>query len=117
MRPRRIVATITLIFALALGSVGCIRSSLEITSEPPGANVKFQDCDRGQTPVKIPFIWYWYYDIELEKPGYQTLKTQEYLATPPWFLFPLDLFFEALPFPIPDTRHRHYNLEPLPAQP
>jgi hypothetical protein len=111
------VATIGLALALLLLSAGCIRSSVEIVSDPPGANVKFQDYDRGQTPVKIPFIWYWYYDIELDKPGYKTLKAQEYFATPPWFLFPLDLFFEALPFPGPDTRHRHYKLEPLPATP
>jgi hypothetical protein len=105
-----------LILAL-LATCGCIRSRVRITSDPPGAAVKFQGVDRGETPVTIPFIWYWYYDIDVAKEGYQTAHAVERFKTPPWFYFPLDFFAELIPIPIPDTKTRHYALKPLPPQP
>lgn len=111
-RVARLAAT-TVVLALALAlATGCIRSRVRITSEPNGAEVLWRGQPRGVTPITIPFIWYWYYDLALEKPGYQRLKTTERFRTPPWLLFPTDLLAEMLPLPIPDTRHRHYTLEP-----
>ena len=92
---------------------GCIRSRVQITSEPNGAEVIWRGQPYGATPVTIPFIWYWYYDFALEKPGYHRTEVFERFRTPPWFLIPMDLFVELLPIPIHDTRHRHYELEPL----
>ena len=112
MRTRRIASLGALMLALVLINTACIRSRVQVTSDPPGASVKFQNYERGATPITIPFLWYWHYDIEVSKPGYKPVKTSEYFATPPWFLFPLDFFFEVLPVPVPDTRHRHYKLEP-----
>jgi hypothetical protein len=103
--------------ALAALAVGCIRSRVEITSEPAAAEVSWRGKPYGATPITIPFIWYWHYDIALEKPGYQRLETDERLRTPPWFMLPLDLFMEAVPVPITDTRHRHYTLKPIQATP
>jgi hypothetical protein len=102
-----------LLIGILLASSGCIRSRVRITSDPPKAMVRFQNEDRGETPITIPFIWYWYYDIELKKEGYEPEKTREYFRTPPWFLFPLDFFAEILPIPITDTRDRHYTLKPV----
>lgn len=99
-----------LIFAGALG--GCLRSRVHITSEPAGAEVIWRGKPYGATPVTIPFIWYWYYDFALEKPGYKRLDVQERFRTPPWFLMPLDIVMEIVPVPIPDNRYRHYVLEP-----
>jgi len=101
--------------ALVLAATGCIRSRVLITSDPPNATVKFQNVERGETPIAIPFIWYWYYDIALEKEGYEPVRTTERFRTPPWFLFPLDFFAELAPVPIPDTRERHYVLKPITA--
>lgn len=104
----------TLACALLLGAVltGCIRSRVNITSDPPGAEVLWRGQPYGATPITIPFIWYWHYDFTLEKPGYKRLEVMERFRTPPWFLMPLDLVMEAIPVPIPDTRNRHYVLEP-----
>lgn len=108
-----LVAAITVLALLT----GCIRSRVVITSEPPNAKVTFQKQERGETPLEIPFIWYWYYDVKLEKPGYQTLEKVEYLPAPPWFVMPLDFLLELMPFPIRDTHPRHYVLTPVPAKP
>lgn len=93
-------------------STGCIRSRVVITSEPSGAEVIWRDEFRGQTPIEIPIKWYWYYDYTLEKEGYEPVVVLERIRTMPWFLMPLDLFAEMIPVPIPDTRRRHYVLEP-----
>jgi hypothetical protein len=98
---------------LLLPATACIRSRVIIESEPPGATVKFHREVRGETPITIPFIWYWYYEVELEKEGYEPLRTVERFRTPPWFIFPLDGIMELMPFPITDTRKRTYQLKPL----
>ena len=104
------LALTALVFSTA--ATGCIRSRVLLTSEPSGAEVIWRGQPYGATPVEIPIIWYWHYDFALEKPGYQRLETVERFRTPPWFLMPTDLFMEMLPIPIPDTRERHYVLEP-----
>ena len=91
---------------------GCIRSRLHIDSEPQGAIVTINNQPYGRTPLETPFIWYWYYDIKVEKEGYETVEDEQYLRTPFWAIFPLDLLAEAAPFPIPDNRHVHYDLKP-----
>lgn len=90
---------------------GCIRSRFVLTTEPSEAAVYFQGEYRGKTPVSIPFIWYWYYNVRVEKEGFQTVKKVEYLPPPPWFVMPLDLIGEILPIPIPDNHYRHYKLQ------
>lgn len=110
--PRRCL-TALLAGLIGLSSLtGCIRSRVILTSEPSGAEVIWRGQPYGATPVTIPFIWYWYYDIALEKPGYKRLEATERFRTPPWFLMPLDVFMEIIPVPIPDTRERHYVLQP-----
>jgi hypothetical protein len=98
--------------AVVLMSAGCIRSRVEITSEPDGAEIIWRGRPYGATPVTIPFIWYWHYDIALEKPGFKRLEVTEHFRTAPWFLMPFDLLMEVVPAPIPDTRYRRYVLEP-----
>lgn len=118
----RIVPVRTALAALLLGATlltaGCIRSRVHITSEPSGAEVKWRGQPYGATPITIPILWYWYYDVEIEKPGYESQEHIERFRTPPWFMIPLDLAMELLPIPIPDNRYRHYELEPIaPEQP
>lgn len=106
-----IVAIITILLLVFLS--GCIRSRVIITSEPPGADVTFKNTYRGRTPITIPIIWYWYYDIEIEKEGFEKIHTVERFHAPVWFYVPFDLIMEAMPFPIYDTKYRHYVLTPL----
>jgi hypothetical protein len=114
--PRRPVRlSLFLAAAGALLASGCIRSRVTITSEPTGAEVIWRGQPYAATPVTIPFVWYWYYDFSLEKPGYKRLDVLERFRTPNWALLPLDLVMEILPIPIPDDRVRKpYILEPLP---
>lgn len=110
-RRRFVQALIPL--ALSLSLSGCIRSRVLITSEPSGAEVQWRGEHRGPTPIEIPFKWYWHYDYSLEKEGYEKVEILERLRTPPWFLMPVDLFAEMIPFPFSDRRERHYVLDPL----
>ena len=110
-RAFRVVAVGVTALTVALGS-GCIRSRLHIDSTPQGAIVTINNQPFGKTPLQTPFIWYWYYDIKVEKAGYETVEDEQYLRTPPWAYFPLDLLAEAAPFPIPDNRYVHYDLTP-----
>lgn len=109
----RRLALMLLIAAPALALTGCIRSRVLIDSVPSEAEVIWRGDPYGATPVTIPFLWYWHYDIALEKPGYKRMETIERFRTPPWFLMPFDLLMEIIPIPIPDTRERTYVLEPL----
>ena len=110
------LCTLLLLTALLL-STACIRSRVRITSEPPDATVHFkgagEEMRRGETPVTIPFIWYWYYKVRVEKEGYEPVESIERFRTPPWFIFPLDFFAKIIPIPITDTRELHYTLTPV----
>ena len=99
---------------LLSGCGGGIRSRLDISSEPTKATVFFDGEERGETPISIPFVWYWYHDIDLRKEGYQPLHENKRLRCKPWLIFPLDLIAEMMPFPIHGVRTFHYTLEPLP---
>ena len=98
------------LIAPTLSLAGCIGSRVTITSEPNQAEVIFNGTPRGATPITIPFKWYWYSDIVLEKDGHERLEVVEKFKSPPWFLMPLDLVAEIIPVPIPDHRYRHYVL-------
>jgi hypothetical protein len=93
---------------------GCIRSKLIVDTVPSGATVYFQNQERGDAPIVIPFIWHWYYNVRVEKKGYKTVEKIEFMPPPPWFLMPLDFAAEVLPIPVPDNHKRRYVLEPLP---
>lgn len=109
---RRLGLALTLL-AGASFLTGCIRSRVHITSEPSGAEVIWRGKPYGATPVTIPYVWYWHYDVTVQKPGYEPVHAMERFRTPPWFVMPLDLFMEILPIPIPDNRYRHYELDAI----
>jgi hypothetical protein len=108
----RIAAAWAVALAVAGTSAGCLRPSLQVTSEPAGARVIMNGELAGVTPVEIPFIWYWQYELELRREGYEPLRVRERMYAPPYFYIPLDLIFEILPFQIHDRRYRHYYMEP-----
>jgi len=87
---------------------GCIRTRVIVSSDPMGADVSMNNVYRGKTPVEIPFTWYWYHNFELQKEGYERVTVQERFYSPVYFWPPLDAVAEALPFPLYDTKRRHY---------
>ncbi len=101
---------------LLLGLCGCIRSRVIVTSDPVGADVTMNNVYRGKTPVEIPFAWYWYYSFDLTKEGYEPVSVRERFHPPVYFMMPLDFVAEAAPFPLYDTKRRHYVMVARPPQ-
>lgn len=100
---------------LALGS--CVRSKVRVTSEPPGAEVTMNGINLGQTPVEQPFNWFWYYDFVAAKDGYESTGVRKRFRSPVWLWPPLDLFMEAMPFPVPSVKKVHLKLNKLDERP
>ena len=102
-----------------LVTTGCVRRSLTIRSEPPGALVYFNDQLIGESPVTYDFTWYGWHRIILRKQGYDRLDDHKELRAPLYLWIPLDLVMELLPFPIRDARTWSYTLTPsaVPASP
>jgi hypothetical protein len=107
-RPRRRV--LLCLCALA-AAPGCVRRTLTVTSNPPGALAYLNDQEIGRTPVTREFTWYGDYDVELRKDGYQTVKAKTPVIAPWWQWVPFDLFAE--PFPLTDRHTYSYSLVPL----
>lgn len=107
--------TPAILLTLAAGAVttlagqnGCVRRTMTIRTVPEGAIVRLNDQDVGLTPVTVDFTWYGDYDIEFEKPGYETVRTHHRINAP-WYQLPvIDLFAEAF---VPYTIHDHHEFE------
>jgi hypothetical protein len=108
MTFRRIALVASLVPLLL--SAGCVRRTLTVTSNPPGALVFLNGTEVGRTPLKRDFTWYGTYDVVLRKEGYETLKTQGKVIAPWWQWVPIDLFAELLP--LHDRRELAYTMKP-----
>jgi len=106
-----------LVTTFVLGTLllsGCVKRTLLIESDPPGALVYLNDEEVGRTPVTVPFTWYGTYDVRLEMAGYRTLHTEQELAQPWWEHPGPDLFAEM----VPDKRvERQWSFALAPATP
>ena len=110
-RGNLLVACVVLV--LTAGLIGCVRRTMTITTEPPGAMVFLNDQEIGRSEVTTDFLWYGDYGVTLRKKGYETLKTH-WEVKPPWYQYmPIDFFAEVLwPGHIHDTRDAHFVLQP-----
>ena len=89
---------------------GCVRQTLVIRSNPPGARTFVNGRFLGETPVTMPFDWYTNYLIHVEKAGYLPVDERQAVRAP-WYLWmPLDAVMEALPWTVKDERRFHYEL-------
>ena len=93
-------------------SVGCVRRQLTIRSEPPGAAIFMNDKRVGVTPHTYDFVWYGWYRVTLEKPGYERLEDRVLIKAPLYLWIPLDFVIEALPVTIRDAKALSYQLVP-----
>ncbi len=103
--------------ALLLAATGCVKRSLTITSDPPGALAYVNDQLKGPTPVTYDFVWYGWHRVMLRKDGYQRLDDRKMLRAPVHLWIPLDFVMELLPFQIRDRRTWAYRLTPSSALP
>jgi hypothetical protein len=110
-------ATLSAGAALALAAcgclaTGCVRRTITISTDPPGAMVWLNDREVGRSPVDVDFDYYGTYDVRLEREGYEPLMTSGDAKAPLWDTVGLDLVAEVLPFPLHSRVEWHYVLEP-----
>lgn len=110
-------ALFLVLLTAVLPTTGCIRSKVLVTSEPPGAVVTMNGSNLGTTPTARPFAWYWFYDFEARKEGYETRSIRKRFS-PPFYMMPgPDFILELLPVNIHDTKRVHFVLEPAQPRP
>jgi len=103
---------LVLLIVLALGAGACrAQRYLEITSSPPGAEVRLDDEAVGVTPVKVPFEHYGTRRLTFYLPGYRTFSRRIRIGAPWYSRFPLDIVTEVLlPLGLVDRRKLHEDL-------
>lgn len=98
--------------AVLLASGGCVQRTIEITSEPTGAQVYLNDVEVGRTPLEVGFTYFGTYDVRLRKDGYEPLITSAKTDAPMHEWPGFDLVAMAWPA-TKETRIRwHFAMEP-----
>ena len=111
-RIRRLVLTTAVLFLMVAATVGCVRRTIRITTEPPNALVFLNDREVGRSELETDFLFYGDYDVIIRKEGYRTLKTNWEVKSPWYQLIPIDFFAEVLwPGHIHDVHTRHFVLD------
>lgn len=83
---------------LAMGLIGgCVRRTIDITSEPEGALVWVNDREVGRTPCSIEFTHYGRYDVRLRHDGYEPISGFGDADAPVWDFVGADLIAEIIP--------------------
>ena len=96
--------------AISVIGSGCVQRTLTVRSDPDGALVYLNDQEIGRTPLTRNFTWYGVYDVEIHKPGYQSLKTTAAVIAPWWQWVPFDFLAEF--FPLTDHHELTFTLRP-----
>lgn len=108
--PRRMIWCL---LVLCLMSTGCVRRTISIVTEPPGALVWLNDREVGRTPIEVEFLYYGTYDVRIVKDGYEPLITSGKADAPLWDIVGIDLAAELLPLDLHSRVEWTYQLEPL----
>ena len=105
-------ALIGIVVMLLVAGAGCVKRSLLVKSDPPGAAVFIDDQEVGTTPVTVPFYQYGYREVRLEKDGYETKAEVVQIKPPASQVYPLDFFTDVLlPATIYDRRQVSFTLD------
>ncbi|MHC5079610.1 MAG: PEGA domain-containing protein, partial [Planctomycetota bacterium] len=75
-RPGSALLLTAVFFLLSLGVLvpGCVERTIEVRSDPPGAEVYLDRAFRGRTPVRLPFHHYGVREITVRKAGFKTRR-------------------------------------------
>ena len=98
---------------LPLLCTGCVRRTISIVTEPPGALVWLNDREVGRTPIEVEFLYYGTYDVRIVKDGYEPLITSGKANAPLWDVVGIDLAAELMPLDFHSRVEWMYQLEPL----
>jgi len=86
-----------ILMSLNLLQAGCVRRTISINSDPPGALLWLNGREIGRTPVDVDFLYYGVYDVQLVADGYEPLLTSGEANPPWWDNIPFDLLAELTP--------------------
>ncbi|MGE0192610.1 MAG: PEGA domain-containing protein [Planctomycetota bacterium] len=83
--PRRVlVLALVLVTLLLAGGCRTMKRTLTIDSVPSGATIWVNGQKQASpTPVTIDFTWYGWWEVRLEKEGYQSLSTEVHVKSRP----------------------------------
>lgn len=109
---QRVAARALLTVACVLFAQGCVRRTLAVRSNPPGAELFINGQRVGETPFLGELQWYGWYRVALAKPGYERIEDQVELRAPLHLWIPLDLVMELLPVQIKDPNVLEYQMIP-----
>jgi hypothetical protein len=76
---RRALAVV-LAAGTAFPAAGCMKRSLVVRTDPPGATVFVNGRDLGPSPVTVPYVHEGRFDVRVEKPGYESVALE--ITTP-----------------------------------
>lgn len=112
MNQTHFTLAILLAAVLAAGP-GCIKRSIGVRSDPPGALVYLDGLEVGKTPVDgIRFNFYGTRELVLYRDGHLVERRTVEINTPWYSYFPLDIFTELLnPWDIRDHRDFYFALK------
>ncbi len=112
MNRTRFTLTILLAVVLAAGT-GCIKRTISVRSDPPGALVYLDGLEVGKTPVDgVRFNFYGTREFALYRDGYLVERRTVEIDTPWYSYFPLDIFTELLnPWQIDDHRDFYFAMK------
>lgn len=96
----------------ALTLSGCMRRTVRVTSEPPGASVTVNDIQVGRTPCEFDFTYYGTYDVLWTLDGYEPFRKAMPTNAPLYEYPPVDMAATAWPGGITTIRNWHVSLSP-----
>ena len=113
--PRRFSAVFSLVLLAAslLGQSGCVHRRVTIQSDPPNALVLIDGHEKGYTPYSMDFTYYATREIQLVKPGYETLTVMQKVPKPWYQVFPIEFFADNFwPCRETDRNNFYYPMQP-----
>jgi hypothetical protein len=108
----RLLATLVILAAAAC-SGGCLKRTISVTTEPPGALVWINDVEVGRTPLQTDFTFYGEYDVRLRREGFEPIIASAKADTPIQEFPGIDLLAEAAPVRFHTIVRWHWDLVPL----
>lgn len=112
MGKRSLVFLIIVGLFAAIVFSGCVERNLTISTEPQGAMIVLNDEEIGVSPVTVSFEWYGDYNVQINKDGFETLKTHRKLKGPWYDGFPFDLLTLLNPERTVDSYEWTFELSP-----
>ncbi|MFZ9691577.1 MAG: PEGA domain-containing protein [Phycisphaerales bacterium] len=116
IRARHFSSLVSAVVVLAMGG-GCVRRTVEITSEPSGALVLLNDREIGRTPVTAEILYYGTYDVQIRLDGHEPINGAAEAKAPAWDWIGPDLVAELIPVDFTSRNAWHFTLVPADVDP